>query len=146
MESMPGTYALILKSTESRNIRVGKTRELTIDPGYYLYIGSAFGPGGVRSRVERHCATKKSKHWHIDYLCEVSTVLGAWISYDQMRLEHGWAETLSALDGLKSIPGFGCTDCKCASHLFFCLTAPEFTFYSKRLVGDIKSWPNQTFV
>ena len=98
MESMPGTYALILKATDSRNIRVGKARELTVEPGYYLYIGSAFGPGGVRSRVERHCATKKSKHWHIDYLREVSSVIGAWVSYDQMRLEHGWAETLAELE------------------------------------------------
>jgi len=44
--------------------------KLDLLPGYYIYIGSAFGPGGVRARMLRHLRADKPKHWHIDYLRE----------------------------------------------------------------------------
>jgi len=48
MKSMPGTYALILRSEKRSRIQAGRWREIDVEPGYYIYVGSAFGPGGTR--------------------------------------------------------------------------------------------------
>ena len=53
-ESQPGTYALILQSTINQYLGIGQLGELQVCPGIYIYIGSAFGPGGLLSRVSRH--------------------------------------------------------------------------------------------
>ena len=140
MESKPGTYALILQSRERSKIQVGRTHEVMVEPGYYVYIGSAFGSGGVRARVNRHCRKTKPKHWHIDYLREFTAVLGAWVSYEPARLEHIWAQTLSRKEGITLIPDIGCTDCDCLSHLYFSSVAPSFPLYSKLLRGRIEKW------
>jgi Uri superfamily endonuclease len=140
MKSMPGTYALILQSEKRSRIQVGRWREIGVDPGYYIYVGSAFGPGGVRARVTRHCRKTKTSHWHIDYLREVMKVLGAWISYEPDRLEHRWAQTLCSVEGVAKVPGAGCTDCDCQSHLFFSSCAPSFAFYSNLMEGKIVNW------
>jgi Uri superfamily endonuclease len=42
-----GTYALILASSSDRLIQIGKLGRLLIQPGYYVYAGSAFGPPGA---------------------------------------------------------------------------------------------------
>jgi len=64
----PGTYILILKSAVTRRVRVGRLGNLQLCPGYYVYIGSAFGPGGLRARIDHHQRLAKRPHWHIDYL------------------------------------------------------------------------------
>ena len=140
MESIPGTYALILRNRERSTIQVGRTHEIEVEPGYYIYIGSAFGLGGVRTRVNRHCRKTKPKHWHIDYLREFTAVLGAWVSYGPNRLEHIWAQTLCSMAGVTLVPSFGCTDCDCLSHLYFSSVAPSFTLYSKLMGGKIVKW------
>ena len=63
-----GTYALILRSSSQQTITVGKLGKIKMRKGYYIYVGSAFGPGGVRARVKRHCHIRKPPHWHIDYI------------------------------------------------------------------------------
>jgi Uri superfamily endonuclease len=63
-----GTYALILRSHSKATTQVGRWGRINLETGYYIYIGSAFGPGGVRARVSRHFRKEKRKHWHIDYL------------------------------------------------------------------------------
>jgi Uri superfamily endonuclease len=60
-----GTYALVLRSDTSVSAEIGRWGRLAICRGYYLQVGSALGPGGVRARVSRHCRGAKSKHWHI---------------------------------------------------------------------------------
>lgn len=52
----PGTYILILKSAVTRRVRVGRLGNLQLCAGYYVYIGSAFGPGGLRARIDHHSA------------------------------------------------------------------------------------------
>ncbi len=70
LPSFPGTYVLVLDSTGYLGIQIGRWGLLETCPGTYLYVGSAFGPGGLRARISRHAKTKKAKHWHIDYLRE----------------------------------------------------------------------------
>ena len=51
MKPEPGSYAVILRNRKQATIDVGRRIQLAIEPGYYLYVGSAFGPGGLRARV-----------------------------------------------------------------------------------------------
>ena len=125
MIAAPGTYALILQSHRTTDVQIGHWGRLHVEPGYYIYIGSAFGPGGVRSRVTRHFRQGKRCHWHIDYLREVTDPVGAWCCYAPVRLEHRWAQALGQRVDIRCIKGFGCSDCNCESHLFTTSTVPD---------------------
>ena len=140
MTTDPGTYALILRSRSKATTRVGRWGQINLEKGYYIYVGSAFGPGGVRARVSHHCRKNKSAHWHIDYLRRYLNPVGAWYSHDRKRLEHSWAQFLSDMSGISSIQGFGCSDCKCNSHLFFTSKKPSLALFSNVIGGEIKSW------
>jgi Uri superfamily endonuclease len=140
LKSQPGTYALILKSRSKAKAQVGRWGQLDLIQGYYIYVGSAFGPGGVRARVSRHCRKTKVKHWHIDYLREFLRPVGAWYSHDTEQLEHHWAQVLSDMGSMSSVQGFGCSDCECYSHLFLISTEPDFALFSNIVGGDVESW------
>lgn len=140
MESEPGTYTLIFRSRSKARVKIGRWRQIDLEPGYYLYVGSAFGPGGVKARVSRHCRSTKPKHWHIDYLRDFLHPVGAWYSHDMNRLEHQWAQVLSGMSGMFPIRGFGCSDCKCFSHLFQTSTAPDLALFSSIAGAKVESW------
>ena len=140
MKSEPGTYALILQSRSNAKAQIGSWRQIDLESGYYIYVGSAFGPGGVQARVSRHCRKTKPKHWHIDYLREFASPFGAWYSHETKRLEHRWAQLLRDMSGMSPIQGFGCSDCKCYSHLFHTSTAPDFALFSNIAGGKVESW------
>lgn len=120
MKSEPGTYALLLESNLSGEIQIGRWGRLRVVPGYYVYVGSAFGPGGVRARVARHLRKSKRIHWHIDYLRDAVDPVRAWCSYSHVRLEHEWARSLGQMAGVACVARFGCSDCSCDTHLFAC--------------------------
>lgn len=50
----PGTYALVLGSTAVGVLRIGRPESLEIRPGVDVYIGIAFGPGGLLARIRHH--------------------------------------------------------------------------------------------
>jgi Uri superfamily endonuclease len=92
-----------------------------MQPGAYIYVGSAFGPGGLRARVSRHLRRNKKIHWHIDYLRQELPVLAVWYAEGDTTLEHTWAKAIGACNlASMPVPGFGASDCRCASHLFYC--------------------------
>ena len=144
MNPEPGTYALVLESRTRQKVQIGRWREIEIQPGYYIYIGSAFGPGGVRARVSRHFRLAKSNHWHIDYLRMHTTPLGAWYSHDPLRLEHAWATTLDGLADFTPVHGFGCSDCRCDSHLFHVSKLWSLDRLLRGREGKVNWWPNPT--
>jgi len=78
MTALPGTYALILHSTHSRALPIGRLGEMQVEPGYYIYVGSAFGPGGLRGRLMHHLRPPIAPHWHVDYLRRVAEVVDIW--------------------------------------------------------------------
>ena len=137
----PGTYLLILRADSSQRIQVGRWGMLDVQPGYYLYVGSAFGPGGVNARVSRHCRETQARHWHVDYLRDVSVPIEVWCGYGSRDLEHRWAEILAGMCGVSSVPGFGCSDCKCESHLFTSPGKPDFERFADVGVTDPEVWP-----
>ncbi|MEW8657801.1 MAG: GIY-YIG nuclease family protein [Candidatus Thiodiazotropha endolucinida] len=140
MNAKPGTYGLVLQADTETVVQVGRWGAIDIRPDYYIYIGSAFGPGGVLARVSRHCRKKKSKHWHIDYLREIAALESVWYSQRQTRLEHRWAKALATWGNTEPVHGFGCSDCSCDSHLFYCKKPPTLAGFAKIVGCSIKSW------
>lgn len=139
MKPAPGTYALILQCDSIARVQVGRWGKLQLQPGYYIYVGSAFGPGGVRGRVSRHFRKTKAKHWHIDYLRKHATPLEAWVSYGTERLEHEWAQAFCDTPELTPIKGFGCSDCKCSAHLFHASINQDLDSFADAVSGTIEA-------
>jgi Uri superfamily endonuclease len=131
MRNLAGTYALILESSSERLIEIGKLGQLLLQPGYYIYAGSAFGPGGLKARIGHHSRISQRPHWHIDYLRPALLLDEVWYSYDSERHEHWWADTFRHLKGATlPLAGFGASDCSCKSHLLL--------FSAKPLVGRFR--------
>ena len=130
--AFPGTYALILFSSLDRLLSIGRLGQLHLRPGYYVYVGSAFGRGGVRARIAHHARPSRRLHWHIDYLKKVAQLSEIWWTHDPIRREHQWASVVSRLRGA-TIPllGFGASDCVCNSHLYFFTKSPSFAAFHK---------------
>lgn len=138
MNTSPGTYAILLSNASHRDIQIGRWKQVSFDEGYYLYIGSAFGPGGLGARLGRHCRKQKKKRWHIDYLTPTMDVSRIWCDTGGQRLEHEWAGLLQASDKFQSIDGFGCSDCDCQSHLFHSVNMPSGEAMKTLLPGDVR--------
>jgi Uri superfamily endonuclease len=138
MERDPGTYALVLRSSTRQRVRVGSLGELRVRPGFYVYVGSAFGPGGVRARVRRHSRGGRRAHWHVDHLRRIVDVDEVWYSHDPARREHAWAALLETAPGASvPLPRFGASDCACDSHLFFFETSPSLSRFRRRVRTDL---------
>jgi Uri superfamily endonuclease len=139
MKPKPGTYALILSSSNHSTIQIGRLGELKLRPGFYVYIGSAFGPGGLHARIEHHKHITQKPQWHIDYLSSFTTFKNVWFTYDSQHREHQWAQMFqNTFSGFISVKGFGASDCKCESHLFFLKSNPPLKSFQKLIR---KSYP-----
>jgi Uri superfamily endonuclease len=114
-----GTYVLVLQQAKLAILTIGKAGTFNFAPGYYLYVGSAFGPGGLRARLGRHLTGSATSRWHIDYLRRASTPTAAWYSTSSDRCEHDWAGMLGGPCGYRPVAGFGASDCDCETHLFY---------------------------
>lgn len=116
----PGTYVLGLHLVEMQTIAVGNLGTSVFAAGIYGYVGSAFGPGGLRARPGRHVRGSDTLHWHIDYVRAIAEVRGIWYCATRERLECCWSQALATLAGA-TIPviGFGASDCDagCTAHL-----------------------------
>ncbi len=113
-----GTYILLVSLPARETISVGRFSDILFDPGRYAYVGSAFGPGGLAARLRRYAVGPRRNRWHIDFLLDHAEVLGALISTDAARLECRWANWCQDR-GSNIVDGFGASDCRCRSHLFF---------------------------
>ncbi len=117
---LPGTYVLVLKLTQDRRIPVGRLGEVPLRAGYYLYVGSARGPGGLCARLRRHLRRDKPAHWHIDSLRQWAEPVEVWFVTSSEPHECDWRALLQQAAGLAlPLPGFGASDCRCRSHLLY---------------------------
>jgi Uri superfamily endonuclease len=113
-----GTYGIGLLLSLPIQCTIGALGTWTFPAGHYLYVGSAWGPGGLRARVGRHLRGGAVRRWHIDYLRAHADPVALWLTPGQ-RLECAWAEVLSENpDAVIVVPRFGASDCHCPSHLF----------------------------
>lgn len=116
----------MLRSKGRFPVEIGRLGLLHLEPGYYAYVGSALGPGGLRTRLGRHLHGAGRVHWHIDNLRAHAAPVEAWYSYGPWRREHQWSAALrSRSDAAIPLPGFGASDCRCDSHLFFFTRRPS---------------------
>jgi len=118
LPAAPGTYALLIRVDAPLAICAGRLGAVALAAGWYVYTGSARGPGGLRARVARHLRPEKPRHWHIDALTCAAPVAAVWAVASPERLECPWATALRALPGAHlPAAGFGASDCACPAHL-----------------------------
>ena len=126
--AVKGSYALLLRLEETAVIQVGKLGEFAFTPGYYLYLGSALGSGGLAARLRRHLTADKRPFWHIDYLRQRTAVASVWYAADGRNWEHSWAAAALELPGAAvPAPRFGASDCRCPTHLIFFADNPPLS-------------------
>jgi sugar fermentation stimulation protein A len=121
-ESDGGNYLILLELPEERNIMIGSLGTVHFSPGWYVYAGSA--RKNLRKRINRHLRkVRKQKHWHLDYLSPAARVLKGFPIMSYRNLECVLAGALKALGG-QAVPGFGSSDCRCGSHLYYFADPP----------------------
>lgn len=114
-----GTYCLVFRNPAC-TVRTGALGNIVFRAGWHVYVGSALGSGGLK-RLERHIALagdrNRSPKWHVDYLLtnpdfQLSSAVYACMG---TRMECRVAAALGGDD----VPDFGCSDCRCNSHLLY---------------------------
>ena len=119
LTGQPGTYALVLACRRTGTVRVSKLGSIELELGFYVYLGSAFGTGGLAARVRHHRQIAAHPHWHIDYLRARCDLVEVWFTADLTRREHSWAKAVGRMPGASTpLPCFGSSDCECDTHLF----------------------------
>jgi len=115
-----GAYCLCIDVSADIEVRVGSLGLIAFPPGGYVYVGSALN--SLEPRITRHMKTSEGKHhvthWHIDYLLREPAVTLESIYYTEsgVRMECLLAARVADYGG--PVEGFGCSDCKCRSHLY----------------------------
>jgi Uri superfamily endonuclease len=128
-----GTYVLILFLEHDKKIMVGRGGRsscILFRSGYYAYVGSAYGPGGLRSRIKRHLIKDKKCVWHIDYLRKEAVPIEVWVDVHDKKQEKIWADALINMKGSHPVENFGNTDDrKTRTHLCYFNALPSFRFF-----------------
>jgi Uri superfamily endonuclease len=114
---MKGIYVLMISLKYSICVRVGALGDLTFPAGLYAYVGSA--QTGIELRVARHQRKEKRLFWHIDYLLndESAKVEAVYVA-DGLKADECLVAHEIEANGAAPIARFGCSDCRCISHLF----------------------------
>ena len=111
-----GAYALRFELVSPTTLEIARLGHPVLEPGSYVYAGSAYGPGGIAARVSRHLNPDKKPHWHVDRLSAAAPCVG--VETFAGGRECDIVALLLAAGGTIPVPGFGSTDCRvCASHL-----------------------------
>jgi Uri superfamily endonuclease len=144
-----GTYVLIASVMQMKRIEVGQLGEFDVVPGFYAYVGSAFGAGGLRARIGHHLESSAPPHWHIDYLLQVAEPVEVWYTTADQKIEHRWAELLEQAPNLRvPIPRFGSSDYhrSRSSHLFYSKRRPGFAWFRQGHAEKFKDICAQQYV
>ena len=130
----PGTYALILNLPHSvADVCVGRLGRFYFPAGWYVYVGSARGPGGLAARLAHHLQLKPP-HWHIDYLRAHASPVEVWYVTGMQRRECTWAQALLGLSGAAvPVPRFGASDCRCFTHLIHFDMPPDLKAFTSAI-------------
>jgi Uri superfamily endonuclease len=143
-----GTYVLIARVLQTKRLGIGSLGEFEITPGFYAYVGSAFGSGGLRARLGHHLESLAEPHWHIDYLLLVATPIEIWFTTADRKLEKDWAELLEEAPGFRvPIPRFGSSDYhrSRASHLFYSKRRPSFRWLEQQVMERFEAVPLEQY-
>jgi Uri superfamily endonuclease len=131
-----GTYVLIASVAQMKRLEIGRLGVYDIVPGFFAYVGSAFGAGGLSARIGHHLESTASPHWHIDYLLRVAEPVEVWYTTAIRKFEHHWAELLEKAPHFRvPIPRFGSSDYhrSRSSHLFHSKRRPSFRWFQQQI-------------
>ena len=115
-----GTYCLCINVEDDIKIKVGALGEIIFPRGSYIYVGSALN--SLIPRLDRHLKHSRGEHnvthWHIDYLLREPLVSmeSIYMNDNGEKLECIMAANVAEQG--EPIPRFGCSDCRCVSHLY----------------------------
>jgi Uri superfamily endonuclease len=84
-EPQRGTYALVFRLARASDVCVGRLGRYSLRPAFYVYVGSAFGPGGLAARLEHHLGSLARPHWHVDYLRQAADLEEIWLADGSVR-------------------------------------------------------------
>lgn len=137
----PGTYVVVMRLNKPVVLRIGRLETFWLPDGYLLYVGSAFGAGGVRSRTTRHRSANVPKMWNLDHIKAVARPVEVWWTHSVVKVECRWAMALAELPGYRCpAPGCGSNDCKtCPAHFYHRSDRPsaeEFAEHVGRGIAD----------
>jgi sugar fermentation stimulation protein A len=134
-----GTYTVLLSCKRRTVVRIGKLGIFRLEPGHYLYTGSALGVGAVslEGRIQRHNRRSKKLRWHIDYLTSNKNCKFVGVVYlvSSRSLEcrvNGLIQC--SLHAITAFPRFGSSDCSCSSHLL----KPCASLSDKEILGKLE--------
>lgn len=114
-----GAYLLVISLSEAFDLEISSLPPTNMQTGFYIYCGSARGPGGIKARLKRHFAKAKRRHWHIDHLTLATSKSAALpiADGDECILV---SQLLNSRQFSTPVTGFGASDCStCQSHLLF---------------------------
>ena len=115
-----GSYCLCMRVERELSLNVGALGRMTFPQGAYVYVGSAMN--GLDARLRRHMNTSmgshRAIHWHIDYLLRVEGVSIESIFVQESETKNECAIAAAVSERGVPVKGFGCSDCRCYSHLF----------------------------
>lgn len=139
-----GIYTLVLRLPAERLVEVGALGTVRFEAGYYAYTGSARGPGGL-ARVRRHLSVlagdNPARRWHIDHLLPHTAMVAVVATKTEENLECSIARAIG--EALPSVDRFGCTDCRCSSHLHFSKDRAEILLVAKSAHYGARSWSKE---
>jgi Uri superfamily endonuclease len=127
---------LIASVAQTKRLAIGRLGEFIIIPGFYAYVGSACGHGGIRARVSYHLESITQPHWHIDYLLSLATPIEVWYAISDRKLERDWAKILQYSPKFHTpIPRFGSSDYHRtrSTHLFYSKRRPLFRWFEEEI-------------
>ncbi|MEM5778370.1 MAG: GIY-YIG nuclease family protein [Candidatus Aenigmatarchaeota archaeon] len=111
---MKGIYLLLIFLNKNKPIKISN-KEMFFSKGFYCYVGSALN--NLEKRILRHLKKDKKLHWHIDYFLKEAKIVKIKI-FENFKDECALSKKIEKIsDNL--IKGFGCSDCKCLSHLYY---------------------------
>ncbi|MCL7398972.1 MAG: GIY-YIG nuclease family protein [Thaumarchaeota archaeon] len=114
-----GGYLLLIGLSKAVRVVFGSVGARLLEPGYYVYAGSAIGKTGWR--LLRHIGPfRRRPHWHIDRLLnkQAAKVVVIGILPSNRRIECSLSHIVSSM-ATYSLAGIGSTDCNCPSHLHY---------------------------
>ena len=137
-----GTYILLVSLNQAKRLEIGRLGAFDLVPGFYAYVGSAHGAGGLHARIQHHLESTAEPHWHIDYLLRWAAPVEVWYALADRKLEQDWAEFLeqSPMFGAP-IPRFGSSDYRRSrtTHLFFAKRRPSFSWFRRQIAERFES-------
>jgi len=97
-------------------VNTGALGRIAFKKGLYAYVGSA--QTNLEQRIKRHVRSEKRLFWHIDYLLANEASKITQVLYKKANKTEECKTAKIIGERGKPIAGFGCSDCRCKSHLF----------------------------